>query len=67
VRPLQALMRELLFFELVDAGFWSARRGMFALCLPITDAHCDEVVAAFDAILDRHSAVLREHLGVAQV
>jgi glutamate-1-semialdehyde 2,1-aminomutase len=52
----------LLFFELVEAGFWSARRGMFALCLPITDAHCDEVVAAFDAILDRHAGMLRPAL-----
>jgi glutamate-1-semialdehyde 2,1-aminomutase len=61
-RPAQSLARELLFLELVEAGFWTARRGMIALCLPITDAHCDAFVAAFDAILDRHEDVLRAQL-----
>ena len=42
-----------------------ARRAMIALCLPITDAHCDEFVAAFDDILARHADVLRSCLGTA--
>jgi glutamate-1-semialdehyde 2,1-aminomutase len=65
LNPAQALARELLFFELLDAGFWSARRGMLALCLPLTDAQCDEAVVAYDAFLGRHAAVLRAQLGPA--
>ncbi len=65
LRPEQASARELLFFELLDAGFWMARRAMIALCLPITDTHCDDFVAAFDDILARHADVLRGCLGTA--
>lgn len=59
----QALARELLFFELIDAGQWTARRAMLTLSLPITDAHCADLVAALDGILARHATLLREHLG----
>ena len=65
LRPEQSLARELLFFELLDAGFWTARRAMIALCLPITDAHCDEFVAAYGEVLDRNAAVLRAGVGAA--
>lgn len=65
LRPAQALAGELLFLELLEAGFWTARRGMLALCLPITDAHCAEFVTAYDAILGQQAGLLREHVGPA--
>lgn len=65
LRPEQALVRELLFLELVEAGFWTARRGMLALSLPITDQQCDEFVSAYGQILDRHLPLLRDALGAA--
>ena len=63
LRPEQASARELLFFELLEAGFWTARRAMMALSLPITEEHCDEFAAAFDDILDRNAGLLRACLG----
>jgi glutamate-1-semialdehyde 2,1-aminomutase len=55
--PTEPLQR-LLFFELLDHGFWLAARGMIALSLPISDADCAAFVDAFDAILARHADVL---------
>jgi glutamate-1-semialdehyde 2,1-aminomutase len=46
VHPGSDERRRLLFFELLDAGYWIAPRGMLALSLPITDADCDGLVAA---------------------
>jgi glutamate-1-semialdehyde 2,1-aminomutase len=37
--------QRLLFFELLDAGYWIAARGMIALSLPITDEDCDGLVS----------------------
>ncbi len=39
-------LRELFFFDMLDAGFYLARRGMIALSLPITDSDCDRLVQA---------------------
>jgi glutamate-1-semialdehyde 2,1-aminomutase len=61
----QALARELIFFDLIDAGQWTARRGMITLSLPITDDHCRTFLAAFDAIVEERAALLRRHLGPA--
>ena len=61
----QALARELIFFDLLDAGQWTARRGMITLSLPITDEHCQAFLAAFDAIVEGHAPLLRRHLGPA--
>ena len=65
LRPEQALARELLFFELLEAGFWMARRAMIALCLPIADTDCEEFAAAYADILDRNATLLRSCLGTA--
>ena len=44
--PAQRPSKQLLFFELLDAGLLdSPRRGMIALSLPITDEHCDAFAA----------------------
>ncbi len=52
------LVKRLVFFELLDAGQWIAARGMIALCLPITDAQCDEFAAALAAVVARHRELL---------
>jgi glutamate-1-semialdehyde 2,1-aminomutase len=46
IHPGSEERRRRLFFELLDAGYWIAVRGMLALSLPITDADCDGLVAA---------------------
>ncbi|RKQ93731.1 glutamate-1-semialdehyde 2,1-aminomutase [Solirubrobacter pauli] len=43
--------RQLLFFELLDAGYWIAGRGMIALSLPLTDEQCDAFAAAVAKII----------------
>ena len=46
-----AVLKELLFHEMLDRGVYFAARGYMALSLAITDADCDELVAALaDAI-----------------
>lgn len=44
-------IRELLFFDLLRAGFWIARRGMVAMSLPLTDPDLDAFAAAFEEFL----------------
>jgi glutamate-1-semialdehyde 2,1-aminomutase len=47
-------LRDLLFLDLVERGFYIARRGYMALNLMLTDADCDDLVAAVeDAALAR--------------
>ncbi|PXY25229.1 glutamate-1-semialdehyde 2,1-aminomutase [Prauserella coralliicola] len=52
--------RELLFFHLLEQGYWMARRAMVALSLAISDTDCDGVVAAFEEFADRYGAALRD-------
>jgi glutamate-1-semialdehyde 2,1-aminomutase len=52
----QAALKELVFFGLVNRGFWLARRGMLTLSLPVTDAMCEELVAALADVLAEHRA-----------
>ena len=47
----QAAVKELVFFALVNRGFWLARRGMLTVSIPITDAMCDDLVAAFAEVV----------------
>jgi glutamate-1-semialdehyde 2,1-aminomutase len=51
---IQAAARSLVFFGLVARGFWLAKRGMLSVSIPITDALCDDLVAAFADVLDTH-------------
>ena len=39
----EAAVKELVFFALVNRGFWLARRGMLTVSIPTTDAMCDEL------------------------
>lgn len=47
----QVAVKELVFFGLVNRGFWLARRGMITVSIPTTDAMCDGLVAAFDDVV----------------
>ena len=42
-------LKELLFFDLLDQGFYMARRGFIALSLEIDDSHVDELIAIVEA------------------
>jgi glutamate-1-semialdehyde 2,1-aminomutase len=53
-----ALAKELVFFALLERGYWLARRGMLTVSIPVTDAMCDDLVAAFDDVVRTH----RDHL-----
>ncbi len=51
-------LKELLFFDLLAAGFWMARRGMMALSLPVDDAACDRLVAAVAEFVATRASLL---------
>ena len=52
-------LRELFFFDLLEAGIYNARRIMLALSLPITDGDCDRYVAAVEQFVDRRRHLLQ--------
>jgi glutamate-1-semialdehyde 2,1-aminomutase len=52
-------LKELAYFDLVARGIWIAKRLMMALCLPITDKDCDEIVAAVDEFLTARGPLVR--------
>ncbi len=53
-----ARVRDLLFFHLLERGFYLARRGLIALSLPLSDAQLDGFVDAFAGFADSHRALL---------
>jgi glutamate-1-semialdehyde 2,1-aminomutase len=54
-----AKLKELFFFDMLAHGIWLARRGMFALSLPIGDAECDLLAGAVEEFLASRRSVLR--------
>jgi glutamate-1-semialdehyde 2,1-aminomutase len=54
----QALVKELVFFGLVNRGFWLARRGVLTVSIPTTDAMCDELVEAFAEVVAAYVATV---------
>ncbi|ASR35783.1 hypothetical protein BAY61_13085 [Prauserella marina] len=52
--------KELLFFYLLDRGYWMARRAMVSLSLAISDQDCDELVATVEEFVAVHGAALRD-------
>ncbi|MBR0648374.1 aminotransferase class III-fold pyridoxal phosphate-dependent enzyme [Roseomonas terrae] len=52
-------LRELFFFDMLEAGIYLARRGMVALSLPVGDADLDRFVAAVAAFADNRAELLR--------
>ncbi len=51
--------RELLFFELLERGFYIAPRGLITLSLPVTDEVTGRFVAAAREVVESHADVLR--------
>ena len=44
-------MKDMVFFGLTERGFYTARRGLIALNLCLSEGDCDDLVAAFDDTL----------------
>jgi len=61
-----ARLKELFFFDMLAAGIWLARRGMFAMCLPIGDAECDKLAAAVEEFLASRRSLLAAEAPVHQ-
>ncbi len=53
-----AKLKELFFFDMLAHGIWLARRGMFALSLPIGDAECDRLAGAVEEFLSSRQSLL---------
>ena len=51
-------LKELFFFDMLAQGIWLARRGMFALSLPLGDAECDQLSGAVEEFLSSRHSVL---------
>jgi len=49
---------DLIFFDLLEAGYYMAKRGFIALSLAVTDDDLDGFAAAFEEILDSRRNVL---------
>jgi glutamate-1-semialdehyde 2,1-aminomutase len=47
-------LRDLMFFDLIEHGYYMARRGLIALSLPIGQAEMDGFAAALEKFLDRN-------------
>jgi len=52
-------LKELLFFDMLDAGVYIARRGMTALSLPTTDRDLAQFTAAVRHFVDARAALLQ--------
>ena len=51
--------RDLIFFDLLEAGLYMARRGLMALSLPLGEAEIDRLVATVSDLLPRWKALIR--------
>jgi len=51
-------LRDLFFFDMVEAGIYLARRGLIALALPIGDAEIEQVVESVSAFIARRRVLL---------
>jgi glutamate-1-semialdehyde 2,1-aminomutase len=65
---LQQNLESLFHLEMLNRGYYFARRGYLALSLPTTDAECDGFAAAVDEFLDARgkliAAVLQENVAI---
>jgi glutamate-1-semialdehyde 2,1-aminomutase len=51
-------LRDLFFFHLIENGIYSARRGLIALSLPLTDDELSRLVSATHSFVERYGAKL---------
>jgi glutamate-1-semialdehyde 2,1-aminomutase len=56
--------RELLFFELLERGYYIASRGLITLSLLITDEITKQFVTATRAVVESHADVFRDTQGL---
>jgi glutamate-1-semialdehyde 2,1-aminomutase len=56
--PDAAALRGLLHLHMLERGYWYARRGFVALCLPLDGADVDGFAAEVEAFLDESAALL---------
>jgi glutamate-1-semialdehyde 2,1-aminomutase len=54
LRAADPLWRELFFFELLEAGYYLAPRGYFALTMDVTDDDVDGFLDAVGEFVGRH-------------
>lgn len=58
--PIEDGLRELFFFDMLEAGIYLARRGMVALTLPTRDADLDRFVLAVASFVGARAGALHE-------
>ena len=51
-------LKELFFFDMLEKGIWIARRGFFALCLPLGDAEYEKLAQAVEEFLSSRRSLL---------
>ena len=51
-------LRDLFWFEMLEAGFWTTRRGMIAMILGTPDEELDRFVAAVTEFVARHRDIM---------
>ncbi|RUR66012.1 aminotransferase class III-fold pyridoxal phosphate-dependent enzyme [Variovorax guangxiensis] len=56
--PVDARLRQLLFFHLLSEGIYTSPRGFVVLSLPLTDADIDSYVAAIGSFIGEYRALL---------
>ena len=57
--PVEDGLRELFFFDMLEAGIYLARRGMIALTLPTADTDLDRFVDAVAGFVEARGEWLR--------
>jgi len=60
VDPAWAPIRRLIHLWMLNNGFYTARRGMITLSLPVTDADLDLYLAALDRFAGEYASLLRD-------
>ncbi len=51
-------LRDLFWFEMLEAGFWTTRRGMIAMILRTPDEELDRFVGAVTEFVERHRDIM---------
>jgi glutamate-1-semialdehyde 2,1-aminomutase len=54
----RADLRDLFWFEMLEAGFWTTRRGFIAMILGTQDEELDRFVEAVKGFLERHRDIM---------
>ena len=58
IAPRDSRLRQLLHLDLIDKGFFTARRGYMAPSLAIAETDCDGLIEAVDEFLTHHGHLL---------